>query len=244
MSDRGKAIIWINAGLLSVCTLRNKFQWNFNHNTKILFTKCIWASEHIVYKMAAILSRPQYVISTFCLCILPVLKQYLSFALIHQLDPHIPEKPKFHDSLSPDIVQVYFQTRKGWYIEHFLWNWSSASATEPHWWSTLLQLMAWCCQEKQLPEPMLTFLCCHMMSQWVNAIDQSHRCGHRQAACREPAGSYDKTIRTAICFEHKTQYLLIRVLYTPIVVQSNPVFSRAVNSRKSVSRACTLDPKF
>ena len=27
-------------------------------------------------------------------------------------------------------------------------------------------------------------------------------------------------------------------------VQSNPVISRAVNSRKSVSRACTLDPKF
>ena len=27
-------------------------------------------------------------------------------------------------------------------------------------------------------------------------------------------------------------------------LQSNPVISRAVNSRKSVSRACTLDPKF
>ena len=49
-------------------------------------------------------------------------------------------------------------------------------------------------------------------------IDQSHRCGHRQAACREPAGSYDKTTRTAICFEHKTQYLLIRAPYTRIVV--------------------------
>ena len=44
------------------------------------------------------------------------------------------------------------------------------------------------------------------------------RCGHRQAACREPAGSYDKTTRTAICFEHKTQYLLIRAPYTSIVV--------------------------
>ena len=49
-------------------------------------------------------------------------------------------------------------------------------------------------------------------------IDQSHRCGHPQAACREPAGSYDKTTRTAICFEHKTQYLLIRAPYTRIVV--------------------------
>ena len=49
-------------------------------------------------------------------------------------------------------------------------------------------------------------------------IDQSHRYGRHQAACREPAGSYDKTTRTAICFEHKTQYLLIRVPYTRIVV--------------------------
>ena len=49
-------------------------------------------------------------------------------------------------------------------------------------------------------------------------IDQSHRYGRPRAACREPAGSYDKTTRTAICFEHKTQYLLIRAPYTHIVV--------------------------
>ena len=49
-------------------------------------------------------------------------------------------------------------------------------------------------------------------------IDQSHRYGCHQAASREPAGSYDKTTRTAICFEHKTQYLLIRAPYTRIVV--------------------------
>ena len=34
-------------------------------------------------------------------------------------------------------------------------------------------------------------------------IDQSHRYGRPQAACREPAGSYDKTTRTAICFKLK-----------------------------------------
>ena len=50
------------------------------------------------------------------------------------------------------------------------------------------------------------------------AIDQSHRYGRPKAACREPAGSYDKTTRTAICVEHKTQYLLIRAPYTRIVV--------------------------
>ena len=37
-------------------------------------------------------------------------------------------------------------------------------------------------------------------------------------AARRPAGSYDKTTRTAICFEHKTQYLLIRAPYTRIVI--------------------------
>ena len=49
-------------------------------------------------------------------------------------------------------------------------------------------------------------------------IDPSHRCGHPQAACREPTGSYDKTTRAAICFEHKTQYLWIRAPYNRIVV--------------------------
>ena len=52
----------------------------------------------------------------------------------------------------------------------------------------------------------------------IPKIDQSHRYGRHQAACRKPAGSYDKTTRTAICFEHKTQYLLIRAPYTHIVV--------------------------
>ena len=52
----------------------------------------------------------------------------------------------------------------------------------------------------------------------LTQIDQSHRYGRPQAACREPAGSYDNTTRTAICFEHKTLYLLIRAPYTRIVV--------------------------
>ena len=50
------------------------------------------------------------------------------------------------------------------------------------------------------------------------SIDQSHRFGRHRAACHEPAGSYDKATRPAICFEHKTQYLLIRAPYTRIVV--------------------------
>ena len=56
------------------------------------------------------------------------------------------------------------------------------------------------------------------MSGPVPSIDQSHRYRRHQAACRESAVSYDKTHRTAICFERKTQYLLIRAQYTRIVV--------------------------
>ena len=58
-------------------------------------------------------------------------------------------------------------------------------------------------------------MCCELYNIVIN---QSPRYGRHQAACREPAGSYDKTARTAICFEHKTQYLLIRAPYTRIVV--------------------------
>ena len=59
---------------------------------------------------------------------------------------------------------------------------------------------------------------CRVPDRSCPAIDQSHRYGHHQAACREPAGSYDKTTRTAICFEYKTQYRLISAPYTRIVV--------------------------
>ena len=59
---------------------------------------------------------------------------------------------------------------------------------------------------------------CLMSIGLFHLIDQSHRCGRRKAACREPAGSYVKTTRNAICFEHKMQYLLIRAPYTRKVV--------------------------
>ena len=52
----------------------------------------------------------------------------------------------------------------------------------------------------------------------VIQLDQSHSYRHHQVACRKPVGSYDKTTRTAICFEHRTRYILIRAPYTRIVV--------------------------
>ena len=58
-----------------------------------------------------------------------------------------------------------------------------------------------------------------IVSDWIKkTIDQSYWYGRHQAACREPEGSYDKATRTAICFEHKTQYILIRAPDTRIVV--------------------------
>ena len=57
---------------------------------------------------------------------------------------------------------------------------------------------------------------------FTNATDLVHNRPvsqiRHQAACREPAGSYDKTTRTAICFEHKAQYILIRAPYARIVI--------------------------
>ena len=105
---------------------------------------------------------------------------------------------------------------------------------------SLVQIMAWCRSgDKPLSEPMMVTLFRHQCItrlQWVKGtspqcvskgvtanckpliMDQSHGYGRHQAACREPAGSYDKTTQTAICFEHKTQYLFIRAPYTRIVV--------------------------
>ena len=51
-----QAIIWTIAHLLS----NNKLQWNFNHNTKILNQEIVF--ENVICEMAAILSRPQWVI--------------------------------------------------------------------------------------------------------------------------------------------------------------------------------------
>ena len=48
------------------------------------------------------------------------------------------------------------------------------------------------------------------------ATDPSHRCGHPQAANQQEVMT--RLLRAAICFEHKTLYLLIRAPYTRIMV--------------------------
>ena len=52
-----QAIIWTNAGIL--LTLGNKLQWNFNRNSYIFVQEN--AFQNVVWKKAAILSRPQCV---------------------------------------------------------------------------------------------------------------------------------------------------------------------------------------
>ena len=57
---RRQAIIWSNAGILLIWTLiRNKYQWNLKRNWCIFIQAN--AFENVVWKMAAILSRPQCV---------------------------------------------------------------------------------------------------------------------------------------------------------------------------------------
>ena len=87
-----------------------------------------------------------------------------------------------------------------------------------HWFFSPYDLEIWRMTSKNDRAPRLGYinLCALFQShQW---IDQSHRYGSPWAAFCKPAGSYDKTTRTAICFEHKTQYLLIRAPYTRIVI--------------------------
>ena len=56
---RRQAVIWTNAGLLSIWTIKNKLQWNFDQNTKLFIHEN--ASENIVCEKGAILSRGRWV---------------------------------------------------------------------------------------------------------------------------------------------------------------------------------------
>ena len=53
---RRQTIIWTNAGIVN-WTLRNNLQWNLNRNSSIFIQENLF--ENIVWKKAAILSRPQ-----------------------------------------------------------------------------------------------------------------------------------------------------------------------------------------
>ena len=57
--ERRQAIIWTKAGNIVDLTLRNKLQWNGNRNSYIFIQENPF--ENVVWKMAAILSRPQCV---------------------------------------------------------------------------------------------------------------------------------------------------------------------------------------
>ena len=61
---RRQAIIWSNAGIIVKLNRRNKFQWNLKRNWYIFIQANTF--ENVVWKMAAILSRPQCVKKWLC----------------------------------------------------------------------------------------------------------------------------------------------------------------------------------
>ena len=97
-------------------TIRTKFQWNFNQNYNIFIQEN--AFESVIWKTAAILSRPQCV-----------------------------------DSLAGrrfewNFISVFFKLNlaiHGWGISHEIaLGWKSLDLADDK--STLVQVMAWCCQ--------------------------------------------------------------------------------------------------
>ena len=56
---RRQAIVWTNIGILLIGPLSNKLQWNLYRNSYIFIHEN--AFENVVWKMVAILSRPQCV---------------------------------------------------------------------------------------------------------------------------------------------------------------------------------------
>ena len=64
---RRQAIIWTNVGiLLTLRSLKNKLQWNFNRNYSIFIQENVF--ESVVCEMSSISSRPQWV-KYVCVCV-------------------------------------------------------------------------------------------------------------------------------------------------------------------------------
>ena len=73
--------------------------------------------------------------------------------------------------------------------------WPSDAIWQHRFWSTLAQVITRCVMHQ--------------------AIDLSHICGCPWAACRKPAGTYDKTTRAAICFwTYNAIYFNLCSIYT------------------------------
>ena len=92
------AIIWTNAGISSIWTLRNKLQWNFNWYSWFFIQRCVY--ENVVCEMVAVLSREKWVEIIRCYqhnnghC--PILMKMISFIrpLPHRFyDPNGPLNP-------------------------------------------------------------------------------------------------------------------------------------------------------
>ena len=72
---RHQAIIWTNAGILLIWTLKNKFQWNCHQNSYISIQEN--ALENVIREMATILSWPQ--------CFMPFWVMSSSEKMLHNI---------------------------------------------------------------------------------------------------------------------------------------------------------------
>ena len=91
-------------------TLRNKFQWNFNRNSNIVIQGN--AFENVVWKMAAILSRPQWVNGDITLTWMTSKHKISIICNIIQQKPHshiiMPKETSTH-TIYHDFWEMYLK---------------------------------------------------------------------------------------------------------------------------------------
>ena len=126
-------------------TLRNKFQWNINQNTKLFIHEK--ASENIVCKMTAILSRGDELSAKpgrghYLNQWWPNLLTLIGITRLHEVNSLAPGKFgwNFGHVIFKQILVI-----DGWGISYEVAQiWMSLDFTEDQ--STLVQVMAWCRQ--------------------------------------------------------------------------------------------------
>ena len=92
---RRQAIIWTNAGILLIGPHGNRLQWNLNRNLCIFIQKN--AFENVIWKLVAILSRPQCVNTHECwrLIVTSYTREYHRSSLMRSANTHpTPPHPR------------------------------------------------------------------------------------------------------------------------------------------------------
>ena len=115
-----QAIIWTNAGILLIEPLGNKLQWNLNQNFYFFIQEN--AFEHVVWKMATIVSQPQ--------CVNGLINYYATLAdsssalirrisyswILNAIDQHIWVLPNCHSNSCPFPCNRHWQECRPRYL--------------------------------------------------------------------------------------------------------------------------------